>query len=378
MLNRIHTGHMGMEKCKRRARDVLFWPSMNLHIEETVSQCSTCQENRMANTKEPLIPHLVPDRPWQFVATDIFSLDNENYLVVADYYSRYFEVERLRGLKASVIIHTMKAIFSRQGIPEKVVSDNGPNYASQEFTKFAKEWDFTHTTSSPYHPQSNGLAEKNGANCKMHPEEVEEEGKDPYLSILEYRNTPIDGIGSPAQLLMSRRLRSVLPSTIQQLAPSVTDPSKAQLCLNLKQQRQATNYNKQSKPLPPLREGDYVRLRSQGVKGKWEPAIVTGKAATPRSYFVRTERGEYRRNRRDLLESKVPSTLSPDFEPTISQEESSAPPVSDPGPHQSEESPSQETPPTSIHQDNQIIECPGEMYTTRYGRTVRPPTRLDL
>ena len=109
MLKCIHNGHMGMEKCKRRARDILFWPGMNRHIEEVVSQCNTCQENRMANIKEPLIPHQVPDRPWQFVATDIFTLDEEKYLVVADYYSRYFEIERLRGLKASVIIHKTKA-----------------------------------------------------------------------------------------------------------------------------------------------------------------------------------------------------------------------------------------------------------------------------
>lgn len=146
----------------------------------------------------------------------------------------------------------MKVIFSRHGIPEKVVSDNGPNYASREFAKFAKEWDFMHTTSSPYHPESNGLAEKMVQTAKHTLKKSKKDGKDPYLAILEYCNTPIDGVGFLAQLLMSRRLRSILPSTTLQLAPSVTDPVKAHKCLNLKQQRQASYYNKQAKPLPPF------------------------------------------------------------------------------------------------------------------------------
>lgn len=91
----------------------------------------------MVNTKEPLISHQVP---WQSAATDIFTLDEEIYLVVADYYSRYFEIKRLRDLKASVIIQRMKATFSRQRIPAKMVSDSGPNNnASREFAKFANK-----------------------------------------------------------------------------------------------------------------------------------------------------------------------------------------------------------------------------------------------
>lgn len=238
-----------------------------------------------------------------------------------------------------------------------MVSDNGPNYASHEFAKFAKKWDFVHVTSSPYHPESNGLAEKMVQTAKHTLKKSKKEGEDPYLAILEYRNTPIDGVGSPAKLLMSRRLRSILPSTTLQLAPSVTDPVKAQTCLNLKQQRQAPYYNKQAKPLPPLREVDHVRLRSNGVRGKWEPAIVTAKAATPRSYIVRTERGEYRRNRRDLLESKLPSTLgSPEFEATIPQEESPTPPAADPEHHQPGEHSSQENRPPSNIPDKQITD----------------------
>lgn len=160
MLKRIHIGHMGMVKCKNRAKEVIFWISMNSHIEDVVSNCPACTEHQSCNPKEPMIAHKLPDRPWENVATDLFELDNEHYLIVVDYYSRYFESERMTTATSSVVINKMKAIFARHGIPEKVVSDNGPQFSAQEFARFASEWHFSHVTSSPTYLQSNGLAEK--------------------------------------------------------------------------------------------------------------------------------------------------------------------------------------------------------------------------
>ena len=137
MINQVHAGHMGMEKCKRRARDILFWPNMNKHIENKVSNCPTCQEYQMANPREPMLPLQKPQLPWQMVATDLFSLDNMDFVLVVDYYSRNFELERLRNTKAATVIHKMKAIFARHGIPQQVISDNGPQYSSEEFLQFA-------------------------------------------------------------------------------------------------------------------------------------------------------------------------------------------------------------------------------------------------
>ena len=76
-----------------------------------------------------------------------------------DYFSRYFEFERLHNTNNTTVIGKFKGIFSRFGIPEKLVSDNGPQYVSHAFVAFAKQWDFDHVTSSPRYPQSNGLAE---------------------------------------------------------------------------------------------------------------------------------------------------------------------------------------------------------------------------
>lgn len=160
MLDKIHAGHMGVEKCIHRARDVLFWPKMAREITNMVLNCTVCLEHRNANCKEPMEPHDFPKYQWQVVATDLFHFDNNDYVVVVAYYSTYFDVLKLNSTKSIHVINKLKGTFSRFGIPETVVSDNGPQCFCQEFTDFSKKWDFKHVTSSPRYPKSNGLAEK--------------------------------------------------------------------------------------------------------------------------------------------------------------------------------------------------------------------------
>lgn len=302
MLEKIHMGHMGMEKCKQRARDIMFWPGMSKDIEMVVKTCETCQEHQPANVKEPMISHRIPDRPWQTVATDIFAWHGENYLVTVDYYSRFFELDRLTSTTSAAVVHKLKAAFARHGIPETVVSDNGPQYASKDFESFAQSWEFKHLTSSPHYPQSNGLAEKTVQTAKALMEKAKADRRDPYLSLLEYRNTPIDNFKSPSQLLMSRRLRSVLPNTNSQLQPEVVSYKDGHEKRQQRQQHQKRYYDRSSKPLSPLRNGELVRLQEQG---RWKPAVIIQQADTERSYLLRTPDGQvYRRNRRHLRNTK--------------------------------------------------------------------------
>lgn len=111
MLDRIHSGHMGIEKCLSRARDILFWPKMSTDVTELVSTCPVCLEFRNSNPKEPLVPHDIPDYPWQNVATDLFTLNGQDYIVVVDYFSRYFEFERLNSTTSDAVITKLKNIF---------------------------------------------------------------------------------------------------------------------------------------------------------------------------------------------------------------------------------------------------------------------------
>lgn len=308
ILNKVHVSHLGIVKCKQRARDVVFWPGMGKQIEEMISKCDTCQEYRASNSKEPMIVGQIPTRPWEMVATDLFIWNGSDYLVVVDYYSRFFEVAKLSDTKSKTVVTNSKAIFARHGIPCVVRSDNGPQYSANEYKQFSTQWGFTHVTTSPYHSQSNGLAEKTVQTAKRLLNKAKKEGVDPYLALLEYRNTSVDNIGSPAQLCMSRRLRSTLPNTPEQLTPSIVEPRKVIQQLEHQQSLRKAQYDKGSRPLSSLQPREAVRLQ---VQDHWVPATVVQATETPRSYIVQTPDGRtYRRNRRHLIQSSLPESRS--------------------------------------------------------------------
>ena len=81
------------------------------------------------------------------------------------------EVEYLKDTSSSTVIKKLKKIFSCHGIPQKLCSDNGPEFKSKEFQRFAMQWDIKHKTSSPHFPQSNGLAERSVQMIKTHTKE---------------------------------------------------------------------------------------------------------------------------------------------------------------------------------------------------------------
>ena len=138
-----------------------------------------------------------------------------------DYYSKYPEIERLTSKTAVGVIGALKSIMARHGIPDKLVSDN-MSFGSAAFRQFAHDWGFIVTMSSPRYPQSNGQSERFVQTAKNYLKKAYSDGKDVFIALLEYRNTPIAGISaSPAQLLMSRRLKAKLPVISSLLQPAV-------------------------------------------------------------------------------------------------------------------------------------------------------------
>ena len=127
---------------------------MNRDIETTVKRCKVCTELLTSKSADPLLHHEVPTGPWQKIGSDIFHYSNKNYLIIADYYSLWSEVY---FLPSDTVIDVLKQTFSRKGIPEELVSDNGSQYRSKTFRKFMTAWNVQHTTSSPGYPRSNGL-----------------------------------------------------------------------------------------------------------------------------------------------------------------------------------------------------------------------------
>ena len=106
-----------------------------------------------------MMPHKLPSRPREKVGTYVFSLDVGDHLITVDYLSNFWDVDKLPDTKSSTVIRKLKAHFAGTGSPNYAVSDGGPQYVSEDFKRFAQEWDFVHVSSSPHHRNANGKAE---------------------------------------------------------------------------------------------------------------------------------------------------------------------------------------------------------------------------
>ena len=124
-------------------------------------KCATCQAVQPAQPREPLVPHETPSRAWQIVGTDIFVIHRDTYLLVSDYYSKFPFVYVIPSpVTSTPVIGKMKALFAEQGVPQRVISDNGGQFSSDAFRRFADQWCFDRVTSGPHYPQSNGFIER--------------------------------------------------------------------------------------------------------------------------------------------------------------------------------------------------------------------------
>ena len=321
VLDEIHGAHMGESKSLSFARDYVFWPAMTSQVKDRVRSCGICNAFRNQQQKETLKPHQIPGLPWEIVGTDLFEYGGHTYVVVTDFYSKYFELEFLRQNTATCLINNMKKIFARYGIPQEVVSDNGSQFANtrnlfdstHQFKEFAREWGFQHTTSSPEYPQSNGAAERAVQTAKRILKKAEADGKDPFEGLLKYRNTPFEDIGlSPAQLVMSRRTRTTLPTHRRLLLPQPVEPQRVVKALRMRQDKAKSHYDPTGRDLPPLEGGEKVRIRPNGEK-HWRKAEVL-----PRSYVVQDDRERlYRRNRRQIISVPQEQPMIPQTKPPM-------------------------------------------------------------
>ena len=262
-------------------------------IEKITGQCHVCLRFRANNQKEPLIQRDVPQLPWQGAAVDIMTFKGRDYLVAVDCYSKYPEIALLENKTAACVINHLKSMFARHGIAEELLSDNMP-FASTEFVDFAREWKVGLTTSSPNFPQSNGQSERAVQNMKNILKKADYEGRDPYLALLEYRNTPIT-------LQITSKIEPARTTDSRRSTPTSTASSHTH----------KHYYDRGSKQLSELQPGSVVRVRQHDV---CEPAVVVRKEGHPRSYIINREGREYRRNRRHILET---SEKRPEVAPSI-------------------------------------------------------------
>ena len=135
---------------------------------------------------------------------------DRDYLCTVDYMSNFWEIDHLQNTEAKTVITKLKHHFARHGIPAQVVIDNGPQFSSQDFSTFAKKWCFTHKPVSPCNSKANGKVESAVKMAKNLFRKARKDKADPYLAMLDHRNTPAKGLLSPAQKLMSRRTKTLL------------------------------------------------------------------------------------------------------------------------------------------------------------------------
>ena len=189
VLQKIHKAHQGVDSSIRRARKSLFWSGMQAAIKEKCLSCGLYAQYVSERPQEPIKSHTIPVRPWSKIRADLFQLDGNNYLVMVDHYSDYIELDSLStNTSANTVIRAMKRQFAHHGIPDELLTGNGSQFESHEYSRFAREYGFTIVKSSPYYSRGNGKAESAVKIAKNILKTSRKE--DPYLALLAYRNTP--------------------------------------------------------------------------------------------------------------------------------------------------------------------------------------------
>lgn len=101
-------------KVQRKSEMALWWPRLSRQIEDLVKQCRKCTARRI-NKKQPMIPRVIPARPWQVISTDICYVKKCPYLIVVDYFLKFIEVNYLASLTSSETICVCKTWYTGGG-----------------------------------------------------------------------------------------------------------------------------------------------------------------------------------------------------------------------------------------------------------------------
>ncbi|CAB3983487.1 Transposon Ty3-I Gag-Pol poly, partial [Paramuricea clavata] len=264
---------------------------MDEDIERAVKACTVCQSVRNTPPHAPLlIPWKWPTRPFQRVHIDFCQEGKDYFLVVIDSHSKWIEVKHMTSTTTQRTLDELRLIFAVYGLPEEVVSDNGPQFTATEFVEFMTKNGIKHTLVPPYHPQSNGAAERSvrvvkEALAKQVIQGTQGVSMKHRLAnfLLRYRTTPHSTTGvSPGELMMKRRLRTRL---------SLVKPDLAQV-VEGKQEQQKVYKDGKGKSERTFEKEERVRVlntRATNKTNKWILGTVV-KSCGPRTYVVKCEK----------------------------------------------------------------------------------------
>lgn len=272
VLTMLHTAHPGIVRMKSIARSYVFWPGIDSELESMVNKCQGCQMQKKSPTPVNVHPWEWPSAPWERVHIDFAGpFLNRMFLVVVDAHSKWPEVEIMKRTTTEKTIHALRNIFSRNGLPRQICTDNGNQFTSQEWTDFMKSNGILHFRTSVAKPSTNGLVERFNSTLKNALRAMSQETNDMNVKLnsflLSYRNTNHATTGeSPAKLFLGRSIRSRL------------DLLKPNTKSNVENARMKTALSDEHK-FREVELGDKVLLRDYRPtsKAKWVSGIVVSK-----------------------------------------------------------------------------------------------------
>ena len=184
-----HEGHQGVTRCQARAQSCVYWPGISRKIEDYISTCLPCQTNQPRQKKETMEPIDTPSIPWHTISADLFTHQNNKYLLIADYHSKYPIAEKLNDMSSQAVTHLMDKIIGLFGVPNTIITDNGPQFIGQSFQKMIKQRHINHITSSPHYPRSHGFIERMVRTVKCL---IKKSPNDTNTALLNYMATPLN------------------------------------------------------------------------------------------------------------------------------------------------------------------------------------------
>ena len=364
ILKMLHEGHPGCTRMKLLARRYVYWQGIDRDIEEQVKNCSACQDAAKMPARNEPSPWPTPNCAWERIHVDFAGpLEGLMFLIVVDAFSKWPEVVQMSSTTATGTIKELTRIFAQQGFPKVLVSDNGTQFTSQEFQSYCQQHGIQHIRSPPYHPQSNGQAERFVDTFKRTFQKLRGEGatSDVIQKFLwTYRSTPClssPGQKTPAENCIGRQLRTPI--------------SDLQLQSHLHQEAmEGKAQQKRKVHRREFAEGDTVYLRLyEDSRGQWAPGVVIRRLGTV-FYDVRSSNKIVRRHANQLRPRSVDDALN------VMLETFNLPVLPLSKPHM-EPGSSNPVVTDSVTRDEEDV-LAGPEQTPRQKRKRRPPRRLEL
>ena len=303
VIEEAHAAHIGITRMKSLTRQFAWWPKMDADLEDKVKSCSTCQMYRNNPPEAVLHPWEWPKKPWTRLHADYAGpFLGKMFLIIIDSYSKWMEVHITNSATSAITIDKMRSSFATFGLPEILVTDNGTNFTSAEFEEFLKANGIRHTRTAPYHPASNGLAERAVQSFKLGMKKITAGSLETRVArfLFSYRITPQTTTGtSPSELLLGHRLRCHLDF----IRPNLD----ARVRQNQYRQKETHDYHAKDRD---FREGDDVLTKNFSSGEPWLRGTIH-KEVGPVSFIVKLSDGRMvNRHLDQLRENSVNNGLS--------------------------------------------------------------------